>query len=145
MRKLLMFTLFSFVCSSATAVNFSGTYQCQLTDHTDGPFTATLILKEDKSASFDNKGYGSYAVSFRVKGIPYDYTGIAAAKGNELALYFESTGSNKNPDDRGVGIASVIVDQDKQGKEIVSLHKFYYEKSYKGKSNYGFEQCIKVE
>ncbi|MDP3560897.1 MAG: hypothetical protein Q8R83_01805 [Legionellaceae bacterium] len=145
MQKFLISILFFFVCNCAMATDFSGTYDCHLTDHTDGPFTATLILKKDESVSFADVGYGSYLVDFHVKGIPYAYAGMAAARGNDLALYFESTGSNKNPDDRGVGIASIIVDQDKEGKNIVSFHKFYYEKSYKGKSNYGFEQCIKVK
>lgn len=145
MKKLLMATIFFFVSTSAMATDFSGTYACNLVDHSDGPFTATVVLKKDPSASLDDIGYGSYLVDFNVKGMPYSYTGIAAARGNDLALYFESTGKNRNPDDRGVGIASVIVDQDKTGKQIVSLHKFYYEKAYKGKSNYGFENCTKVQ
>lgn len=144
MKNILATTLLSVtMISSAMAADFSGTYQCHLFDHSDGPFDATLVLKRNKSASFDDEGYGSYDIKFNVKGIPYAYTGIAAARGNDLALYFESTGNNKNPDDRGVGIASVIVDQDKSGKDVVSIHKFYYEKSYKGKSNYGFEDCVK--
>ncbi len=144
MKKLLAVTLLTAtMAGSAIAADLSGTYQCHLTDHSDGPFDAKLVLKLNKSASFQKEGYGSYDIKFDVKGIPYAYTGIAAARGNDLALYFESTGDNKNPDDRGVGIASVILDQDKSGKDVVSIHKFYYEKSYKGKSNYGFENCIK--
>lgn len=54
-------------------------------------------------------------------------------------------GPNKNPDDNGVGIASIIIDQDVNGKELVTLHKFYYEQSYKGKHNYGFENCVKIK
>lgn len=144
MRAIVRFFLIFCVYTSVNAADFSGTYQCNLTDHSDGPFSATLVLKKDPSVHFDDQGYGSYTLNFEVKGIPYSYTGIAAARGNDLALYFESTGANKNPDDRGVGIASIIVDQDKKGENIVSFHKFYYEKSYKGKSNYGFEQCLKV-
>lgn len=144
MKKLLMATLFFFVTTCALATDFSGTYNCTLTDHSDGPFTAVLKLTKDPSASFDNTGYGSYLVDFNVKGIPYAYSGIAAARGNEMALYFESVGKNRDPNDRGVGIVSIIVDEDKTGKQIISLHKFYYEKSYKGKSNYGFEQCTKA-
>lgn len=131
------------ICNYAAATDFSGTYQCHLTDHSDGPFDATLTLKEDPTATFADTGYASYTLDFNVTGIPYPYTGIATARGNDLAVYFESTGDKKNPDDRGVGIASVIVDQDKSGKKVVSLHKFYYEKSYKGQSNYGFEECVK--
>ena len=142
---MLMSALSFLICSSAMAIDFSGMYGCHLTDHSDGPFKATLILQKDESASFANVGYGSYSLNFRVEGIPYAYTGIAAARGNDLAIYFESTGDHKNPDDRGVGIASVIVDQDKKGNNTVTLHKFYYEKSYKGKSNYGFETCIKIK
>lgn len=144
MLKFLMALLFLLVCSHAMATNFSGTYECHLTDHADGQSKGTLILQKDKTASFANIGYGSYLLRFQVQGIPYAYTGMAAARGNDLALYFESTGPSKNPDDRGVGIASITVDQDKAGNKIVSLHKFYYEKSYKGKSNYGFEKCIKI-
>lgn len=146
MKKLLAVTLLSAaLAGSAFAADFSGTYQCHLTDHSDGPFDAVLILKLNESASFSKTGYASYDIKFDVKGIPYAYEGIAAARGSDLALYFESAGDNKNPDDRGVGIASVILDQDKSGKDVLSIHKFYYEKSYKGKSNYGFEDCTKVK
>jgi hypothetical protein len=145
MKKIFIAALMFFVCHCAVATDFSGTYQCSLTDHSDGYFKATLVLKQDSSASFPQTGYGSYLINFKVEGIPYSYTGIAAARGNDLAIYFESTGENKNPDDRGVGIASIIVDQNKKGKDTISFHKFYYEKSYKGKSNYGFEQCTRNE
>ena len=132
------------ICQTTFATDFSGNYKCELQDKSDGYFTAKLILKLNPEASKLQNGYGSYDIKFDVKGIPYSYSGIAAARGNDLALYFESVGDKKNPDDRGVGIASVILDQDKKGKEIVSIHKFYYEKSYKGTSNFGFENCIKV-
>ncbi len=145
MRKLILTTVLTLgIASSALAADFSGKYQCHLTDHSDGAFNATLVLKLNRSASIQSAGYASYDIAFHVVGIPYEYTGIAAARGNDLALYFESTGEKKNPDDRGVGIASVILDQDKSGKNSVSIHKFYYEKSYKGKGNYGFEECTKV-
>src|SRR3990167_11553261 len=120
MQKMLMSALSFLICSSAMAIDFSGMYGCHLTDHSDGPFKATLILQKDESASFANVGYGSYSLNFRVEGIPYAYTGIAAARGNDFAIYFESTGDHKNPDDRGVGIASVIVDQDKKGNNTVT-------------------------
>lgn len=129
----------------AMAMDFSGTYQCYIRDHTDGSFKATLTLKLDPQASFAQSGYGSYLVNLNVAGIPYSYTGIAAARGNELAIYFESTGEKKNPDDRGVGIASVLVEQDESGQEMISIHKFYYEKFYKEKSNYGYEVCQKKQ
>jgi len=141
MHKIIMTALLLSISHYAAATDFSGTYQCHLTDHRDGPFEATLVLKQDTTASFPKTGYSSYLIDFNVTGIPYSYTGIAAARGNDLALYFESTGEKKNPDDRGVGIASIIVDHDKAGKELISLHKFYYQKSYKGTSNYGFEVC----
>ncbi|MCD6045193.1 MAG: hypothetical protein K0R48_356 [Gammaproteobacteria bacterium] len=145
MRKFILTTVLALgVANCALAADFSGKYQCHLTDHTDGPFDATLVLKLNPKASFLTAGYASYDIAFHVAGIPYEYTGIAAARGNDLALYFESTGEKKNPDDRGVGIASVILDQDKSGKNGVSIHKFYYENSYKGKSNYGFEECTKA-
>jgi hypothetical protein len=131
--------------SSVFAADFTGTYQCQIRDHMDGNFDAKLALTLNKEASKLKDGYASYDITFDVIGLPYAYTGIAAARGNDLALYFESVGENKNPDDRGVGIASVIMDQDKTGRDVVSIHKFYYEKSYKGKSNFGFEKCIKTD
>ncbi len=146
MKKFLLVTLLTAgMVSSAFAADFSGTYQCHLNDHSDGPFDATLILKLVKAASFPKIGYASYDIQFNVKDMPYPYVGLAAARGNDLALYFEATGADKNPDDRGVGIASIIVDQSDSGREIVTLHKFYYEQSYKGKSNYGFESCVKVK
>ncbi|HLX54466.1 MAG TPA: hypothetical protein VKR58_11020 [Aquella sp.] len=143
MKKLLALLL---VSSSvmALAIDFSGIYKCELFDKTDGGFDATLELKLNSASSLVDKGYGSYDIKFNVKGMPYSYTGIAAAHGNNLAIYFESTGDKKNPDDRGVGIATAILDKDKSGKDTVSLHKFYYERSYKGKGNYGFENCKKV-
>lgn len=145
MRKLLLTVALASMMNCASAADFSGTYDCHLTDHSDGSFDATLTLTLISAASFNDKGYASYNIDFKVPGIDYPYTGIAAARGNDLALYFESTGEKRDPDDRGVGIASVIVDQDKLGKDIVSIHKFYYEKNYKGKPNYGFENCIKVK
>lgn len=145
MKKSLVSLISFFMFSSAFAADFTGTYDCQVYDHTDGAFTAKLILELKKEASKIKEGYASYNITFDVTGMPYAYTGIAAARGNDLALYFESVGENKNPDDRGVGIASVIVDQDKSGRDVVSIHKFYYEKSYKGKSNFGFEKCIKKD
>lgn len=145
MKKIIALLTSSLIFSSAFAADFSGTYDCQVYDHTDGPFTAKLVLELTKEASKLKEGYASYNITFDVTGMPYGYTGIAAARGNDLALYFESVGEEKNPDDRGVGIASVIVDQDKSGKDVVSIHKFYYEKSYKGKPNFGFEKCVKQD
>lgn len=145
MKKYSLVFMSILICNSAMALDFSGNYKCKLRDNSDGAFTSTLTLKKDASASFDKEGYGSYIVNFTINGMPYAYTGVAAARGNELAIYFESVGNNKNPDDRGVGIASVITYVKKDGSKSTIFHKFYYEKSYKGKSNYGFEKCIKVE
>jgi len=144
MKELLLVCSFLTSVSSVSAADFSGAYKCELLDHSDGYFAATLVLKLNPDASKMDKGYASYDIDFNVTGIPYPYTGIAAARGNDLALYFESAGDKKNPDDRGVGIVSVVMDQDKSGKEIITLHKFYYEKSYKGNGNFGFENCSKV-
>ena len=145
MKKLILsiFLTTGIACSSFAA-DFSGQYRCHLIDHVDGSFDAALTLKLNSDATFEKTGYASYDIRFHVTGIPYSYTGIAAARGNDLAVYFESTGDKKDPDDRGVGIASIVSEQDKAGKDIVTIHKFYYEKSYKGKSNYGFEECTKV-
>lgn len=129
---------------SAMATDFSGTYDCHLNDHSDGQFDAKLTLKRVKEASFSKTGYASYDIQFDVNDMPYPYVGLATARGNDLAVYFEATGDKKDPNDRGVGIASVIVDQDEKGKDVVEIHKFYYEQSYKGKANYGFEKCIKL-
>jgi len=126
------------------AADYSGTYKCELYDKTDGGFTGVLKLKLNPKSSMLDSGYASYDVDFTVAGIPYPYTGIAAANGNNLALYFEATGNKKNLDDRGVGIVTILVDKDKSGKDTISLHKFYYERSYKGNSNYGFENCKKT-
>lgn len=135
--------LFMSLFSSALAADFSGTYKCHLNDHSDGPFDAILTLKLVKEADFPKIGYASYDIQFNVENMSYPYKGLAAARGNDLALYFEATGDKKDPNDRGVGIASVIVDQDDNGKKIVTIHKFYYEQAYKDKANYGFEKCIK--
>lgn len=144
MKKILLSSLF-LTCffGNAYATDFSGSYQCHLYDHIDGPFDATLTLKLVSDASLPKAGYASYDIQFNVKNIPYPYVGFAAARGNDLALYFEATGDKKDPNDRGVGLASVIVDQDSKGKDIVTIHKFYYEQAYKGKHNYGFEVCKK--
>ena len=145
MKRLMLACYFFALVNSTYAADLSGEYKCELVDHSDGYFTAKLVLKLNPASSKMDKGYASYDIDFYVANIPYPYTGIAAARGNDLALYFESTGDKKNPDDRGVGIVSAVMDQDKSGKEIVSLHKFYYEKSYKGNGNFGFENCIKVD
>lgn len=143
MRKIFAL-IFAGINVTAFAVDFSGTYKCELFDKADGGFATVLKLKLNPKSSIPASGYASYDIDFNVTGIPYPYAGIAAANGNNLAIYFESTGSKRNPDDRGVGIATILLDKDKSGKDIISLHKFYYERSYKGNSNYGFEDCKKV-
>lgn len=143
MKKILTILLAG-MSLSTFATDFSGTYKCELFDKSDGGFSTTLKLKLNPKSSVSGSEYASYDIDFNVQGIPYPYTGIAAANGNNLAIYFESTGSKKNPDDRGVGIATIILDKDKSGKDSISLHKFYYERSYKSNSNYGFENCKKV-
>jgi hypothetical protein len=145
MKKFVLASLLSTgIVSSALAADFSGTYACHLNDHSDGPFDATLTLTLVKEASFPKTGYASYDIKFDVKDMPYPYVGVAAARGNDLGLYFEATGENKDPNDRGVGIASVIVKQTDEGKEVTTINKFYYEQAYKGKANYGFEECTKL-
>ncbi|MCD8500327.1 MAG: hypothetical protein LRY43_04875, partial [Gammaproteobacteria bacterium] len=122
MNKSGLFGLFIMMLSTSVfSADFSGTYHCHLNDHSDGPFDATLSLKLVKQASFPNLGYSSYDIQFSVQDIPYPYVGMAAARGNDLALYFEATGEKKDPDDRGIGIASVVVDQDDHGKQIMSI------------------------
>lgn len=94
MRKLLALILVS-SSVSVLAIDFSGTYKCELFDKTDGGFDATLKLKLNPASSLVDKGYASYDIDFSVNGMPYSYTGIAAAHGNNLAIYFESTGDKR--------------------------------------------------
>lgn len=145
MKKCMIALLAAGFLGSATAADFSGTYQCHIADHSDGAFDATLVLTANPDATFSDSGYASYNLTLHVPGMPYDYEGMIAARGNDLGVYFESVGEKKDPNDRGVGIGTVIVDKNKAGINTTRIHKFYYEKAYKGKTNYGFEHCVKTK
>lgn len=121
---------------NAFADDLSGTYKCHINDKMDGTFEETLLIKNNPRASLPIQGNMSYDLEFTEVGTSNKYTGFAAASGDNVAIYFESP--DKNTNDRGVGIASVSTKQKK-----ITIKKFYYEPAYKGKANYGFEDCIK--
>lgn len=138
------FTLCFFITASAWAIDYSGTYDCTMYDQADGYFTGQLTLKINQIASLSQQGYGSYDAHMSFENIPYEYDGYAAAHGSQLAIYFESVGSKRDPDDKGVGIASVVLEKDANNKDIISIHKFYYTQQYHNKSNIGFQKCVKT-
>lgn len=132
-----------FICQHACSADYSGTYDCTLYDQTEGYFTGEMVLELNKSASIAQQGFNSYDFHLSYKGVPYQYEGYAAANGNQLALYFESVGSQRDPDDKAVGIANVVVEKDVNNKDIVRIHKFYYMQDYHDNSNTGFESCVR--
>ena len=141
MKKLFSLLLIT-VSASSFAADFSGKYRCDAYDAHDGKYQAEMTLKLNKAYSKMDRGYASYDFSLASEGYPYSFNGLAAASGSNLAIYFESIGAKRDPSDKGVVIGTIITDQDGQGKEVVSMHTFYYEKAYKGKGNYGFENCV---
>jgi len=145
MKKILFAGILVAMNWSAGAVDFSGTYSCKMVDNADGSSKSLFTLKLNPLVSKLDQGYASYDTSYSTEGLPYSYTGIAASHGNELAVYFESVGDKKDPSDRGVGIGTVIMDQDGSGKIEISMHNYYYQKMYKGHANYGTANCIKTE
>ena len=141
MKIILIFILlFSLCVGNVFAEDISGKYNCHLNDHSDGLFDVTLVLKNNPQASFPKQSYMSYDFTFEFTalGAIHTYEGFASAHGNNMAMYFESTGDHKDPSDKGVGIASVSTI-----KDTITFSKFYYEPAYQGKVNYGFEECVK--
>ncbi len=143
MKKTIIALCF-FSAPAIWAVDYSGNYDCTMYDQTDGYFTGQLTLKINPLASLVQQGYGSYDVHMSFENIPYEYDGYAAAHGSQLAIYFESVGAKRDPDDKGVGIASVVLEKDANNKDIISIHKFYYTQQYHNKSTIGFQKCVKT-
>ena len=138
------FTLTSFLLAfsiSAFATDLSGVYKCTAFDSNDGEYAGTLTMKSNKAYNKANSPYGTYDFTLTAKGFPYSFAGIAAANGTNFSMYFESVGEKRDPSDRGVGIATVVRDVDHEGKDVISFHAFYFEKAYKGRSSFGFENC----
>ncbi len=168
MKKILSYSLLStalllgsnaIIASSADKLNLSGTYNCTGFDNHDGTFTGTITLKLDAKASDFKHNFGAYAFTLTEGGAGTGvnaYTGEAAAQGDILAIYFQNTDVKDavGISDRGVGIATVSHDQDSKGNVITTLHKFYYEPTYKrgqdgkkagglGEGGHGTETCVK--
>lgn len=136
MKKLSLLGLLCMgLISNVFAQDLSGRYQCHINDQIDGEFEESLVIKNNPKASLPSQDYMSYDLEFTEPGTSNKYIGFAAASGNNLSIYFESP--EKNSDDKGVGISSVEV----KDKKII-IKKFYYEPSYQGKANYGFEECV---
>ncbi len=129
----------------AFATDFSGVYQCDGFDYQDGKYTAKITLKINNTFSKKINAHKVYDFSMEASGYDYTWTGYAVANGANIAIYFESTGPKKEPSDKGVGIATVVVDLDSSGNELVTLHKFFYEQAFKGKPDYGSENCRLVK
>ena len=118
------------------ALNLAGTYHCHGHDSHDGDYKdATVVLTLDAKNSDSAHDRGAYHFAL-IEPDGTRYVGEAAASGNNLAIYFENTGSSMQTD-RGVGIAQIT---HKKGKTIFS--KYYYEPNYQGGGN-GTENCEK--
>lgn len=130
---------------AAETLDLSGQWQCGGYDEHEGAYSdATLMLTLDKKHSDFAHGFGAYHFQLTEQdGIIYK--GEAATNGNLAAIYFENTGADKESQtDRGVGIATITHDMDKDKHVITELHKFYYEPDYQGGGN-GYETCVKQE
>lgn len=146
----------SMCLASEDKLNIAGTYKCTGYDSYSGRYTGTVVLKPDFKASDFKNNFGAYSFSLSAK-IPgdsnvYDYTGEAAAHGDSLAIYYKNIDPKAAIDDQGVGIASIVRDQDAKGNVTVSFHKFYFEPQYlrdkKGPTGKtggtGTENCVRV-
>ena len=135
--KCLWLTPLFFVCLSASAQtaftgsDFSGIYDCTGQDNSEGSYTGkvTIHLVKEKSAG----EYGAYQFKLEVPGYG-SYPGHAAARNNNMAIYFANTEASTK--DFGTGIATFS--KNKAGKW--SFKKFYYEPEFKG-GNFGIEIC----
>ena len=114
-----------------TGTDFSGVYDCTGQDNSEGAYTGkvTINLVKEKSAG----EYGAYKFKLEVPGFGA-YPGHAAARGNNMAIYFANT--DPSTKDFGTGIANFA--KNKAGKW--SFKKFYYEPEFKG-GNFGTEIC----
>ena len=117
--------------SAFTGTNFSGIYDCTGQDNSEGAYTGkvTIHLVKEKSAG----EYSSYQFKLEVPGFGA-YPGHAAARENNMAIYFANTDASTK--DFGTGIANFS--KNKAGKW--SFKKFYYEPEFKG-GNFGIETC----
>ena len=129
------FFLFCLLTSSVFANDFTGTYQCEGNDGSEGTYQGEVVMKKIPEFSKDN--YASYDFVLKVPGFG-DYHGFASANGLDVAIYF-ALDDRKN-EDYGVGIAKFKQSEN----QAWSFHKFYFEPGYKG-GNTGFEDCIQVK
>jgi hypothetical protein len=135
--KFFWLTLFAFssvIAHAQTPFNgtdFSGIYDCKGQDNSEGAYTGkvTISLVKEKSTG----EYGAYKFKLEVPGFGA-YPGHAAARDNNMAIYFANTDLSTR--DFGTGIANFA--KDKSGKWF--FKKFYYEPEFKG-GNFGIETC----
>lgn len=136
----------------ADPLHIAGDYKCTGYDSHDGHFKGDLNFKLDKEASHFDHGFGAYTFTLRVElegGVGATYSGMAAAQGNQLAMYFAND-SAASPTDRGIGQASITHDQDAAGKYTTTLHKSYYLPAYMRDAKNGqgagrgTEVCVKT-
>jgi len=129
------FFLFFLITRSVFAYDFSGTYQCEGNDGTEGAYQGKVVMKKIQEFSKDN--YASYDFVLKVPGFG-NYYGFASSNGLDAAVYF-ALNDRKN-EDYGVGIAKF-----KQLDNMSwTFHKFYFEPGYKG-GNTGFENCFQID
>ncbi|MEY3028433.1 MAG: hypothetical protein ACO3CA_04720 [Methylophilaceae bacterium] len=119
----------------AFSYDFTGHYQCEGKDSTEGAYQGEVIM--NKKVEFTQEDYASYDFVLKVPGFG-DYHGFAAANGLDVAIYF-GLKDLKNQD-YGVGIAKFEQTNSQQWK----FHKFYFEPAYEG-GNIGFEDCTQVK
>lgn len=117
--------------SNFTGKDFSGVYDCTGQDNSEGTYTGkvTIGLVKEKSTG----EYGAYKFKLEVPGFGA-YPGHAAARDNNMAIYFANT--DPSTKDFGTGIANFA--KNKSGKW--TFKKFYYEPEFKG-GNFGIETC----
>jgi hypothetical protein len=125
---------------TAQALDFSGVYQCANASDQDAK-TTTITLKLNPAYNKPNSAYATYDFTMKAEGYNYSWIGSAVAHGANLAISFESTGPKAEKSDKGVSIATIITEQESNDKGIVRFHPFFYEKAYKGKPDYWFENC----
>lgn len=122
------------------AQDFSGNWICQEMDSHDGYLAKETITLTTNSAHSDAKnGNMSYDLKINVPGLD-GYTGVAVSNGNRVALYFEGV---KNPNDKGVGLATVSQQVTGNNKYVQHLDKFFYEPVYAKTGSHGYGSCIK--
>ena len=137
-------------CSSAALagavdpLHIVGSYKCTGFDSNDGAFSGDLTFTLDQKASDFERSFGAYKFKLVIPldGATATYSGVAAAQGQQLAMYFAND-SKDAPTDRGVGITVVSHDQDSKGQYTTTLHKSYYLPDYKDGGR-GTETCVKT-